>query len=237
MKASSLRDAEDLEAYLRSAREDFLTAIREPARFQPYLDAVAGLEVERVLDVGCGVGQMLYPLAVLKGAVGFGLDPSPQACRMGRDFYAEHAATARIRFVCGRAEELPFPSASFDVVNCGLALPYMSNQRAISEIARVLRPSGVFLLRIHHVLYYLRDLWQSLVSLRPLWTIHTGRVLVVGTIYCLTGKQTSTRLFGSETFQTRRLLKRELSRQGLNILAERSDSNPRTPSFVILKRP
>ena len=236
MKSVSKKDDEEFAAYLRSARHDLLAAIKEPARFQPYLDAVADLKVERVLDVGCGVGQMLYPLAVLKGAFGVGLDPTLQACQMGRDFYAEHAPDARLQFVYGRAEKLPFPSSSFDVVNCGLALPYMDNKRALEEIARVLRRGGVLLLRIHHTRYYLRDLWQSLIALRPLWTIHTGRVLAVGAIYHLTGKQTRTRLLGSETFQTRWLLRRELARRGLSLTAERSDSNPQTPSFVISKK-
>ena len=209
--------------------------MKNTARFQPYLDAVDGLNVERVLDVGCGIGQVLYPFVAFKGALGIGLDPTARACNMGRDFYAEHAAGARVHFVCGRAEELPFPSSTFDVVNCGLALPYMNNRRAIEEVARVLRPGGVFLLRIHHARYYLRDIWQGLVARRLLSMIHAGRVLVVGSIYHLTGKQTDTRLFGNETFQTHWLLKRELSRRGLTLTAERADSNSQTPSFIIHK--
>ncbi len=65
---------------------------------------------------------MLYPFVALKGAFGVGLDPTAQACRMGREFYAEHVPAARVQFIYGTAEELPFPSSSFDVVNCGLAL-------------------------------------------------------------------------------------------------------------------
>ena len=228
--------SEEFDQYLRSSRQGLLSAMQEePARFQPYLDAVADLKVERVLDVGCGVGQILYPFVALKGALGIGLDPTAEACRMGREFYTEHVPDALVHFVCGVAEKLPFPSASFDVVNCGLALPYMDNARAIEEIARVLRPGGVFLLRIHHARYYLHDLWQSMRRGRALAAIHAGRALAVGTIYHLTGKQTDTRIFGNETFQTRWLLGRELLRRGLNLKGERSDSNPRTPSFVIFK--
>lgn len=235
MKAAPLKEAEEFDVYLRSARQDLLAAMKEPARFQPLLEAVADLKVERMLDVGCGFGQVLYPFVALKGARGVGLDPTTQACRMGRDFYSEHVPEARVKFVCGRAEELPFPSASFDVVNCGLALPYMNNARAIEEVARVLRPGGVFLLKIHHARYYLRDFWQSLLARRLLSTIHAGRVLAVGAIYHLTGRQTDTRLFGHETFQTRWLLERELSLRGLNLKGERPDSNPQTPAFVIYK--
>lgn len=240
MRAAPQKEAEDFDAevfdaYLRDSRQGLLDAMNEPARFQAYLDAVADLKIVRVLDVGCGVGQVLYPYVVLKDAFGVGLDPTAQACRMGHDFYAEHAPGARVQFVRGVAENLPFPSSSFDVVNCGLALPYMDNARAIEEIARVLRPGGVFLLRIHHMRYYLRDLWQGIIARRLLPAIHAGRVLTVGAIYHLTGKQTDTRLFGNETFQTRWLLNRELSRHGLTLKRERPDSNPHTPAFVIYK--
>jgi SAM-dependent methyltransferase len=234
-KGSEAFEVEAFDEYLRESRQGLLAATKEPALFQPYLDAVAGLKVERVLDVGCGLGQVLYPYVAFRGAFGVGLDPTAQACRMGRDFYAEHAPGARVQFVHGMAEGLPFPPSSFDVVNCGLALPYMDNARAIGEVARVLRPGGVFLLRIHHARYYLRDLWQSLMARRLLPAIHAGRVLTVGAIYHLTGKQTDTRLFGTETFQTRWLLSRELARHGLTLTAERPDTNPRTPAFIITK--
>ena len=229
------KEEEEYHSYLCAARSDLIAAINEPARFQPILDAVAGRRVDRVLDVGCGLGQLLYPLAVCKGALGVGLDPTYQACRMGGEFYAEHAPNAKVVFVYGQAEVLPFESASFDVVNCGLALPYMDNGRALDEIARVLRPGGIFLLKIHHARYYLRDVRQGLTSFRFLPIVHAGRVLAVGAIYHLTRHQPNTRLIGHETFQTRWLLRRELARRGLNIEFERPDTNPWTPEFVISK--
>jgi SAM-dependent methyltransferase len=236
MRSLPQKEAEEFDSYLCVARQGLIAAMNEPARFQPFLDTVADRKVERVLDVGCGVGQMLYPFVALRGAFGVGLDPTHQACRMGQDFYATHAPAARVKFIYGTAEALPFESASFDVVNCGLALPYMDNARAIEEIERVLRPGGILLLKIHHARYYLRDLWQGLMSGRLLSMVHAARVLTVGTIYHLTGRQTDTRLFGNETFQTKWLLRRELSRRGLNIERERLDTSPRTPAFVISKK-
>src|SRR3712207_5288881 len=119
MRSVPKKEAEEFDAYLTGSRDRLLAAMKEPASFfKPYLDAVAGLRVERVLDVGCGVGQILYPFVAMKGAQGVGLDPTAQACRMGRDFYAEHVPGASVQFVCGVAEQLPFPPESFDVVNC-----------------------------------------------------------------------------------------------------------------------
>lgn len=235
MRSLPQKEAEEFDSYLRIARKNLIAAMNEPTSFQPFLQTVADLNLERVLDVGCGMGQMLYPFVAFKGAFGVGIDPTYQACSMGQDFYATHAPTARVRFIYGTAESLPFESASFDVVQCGLALPYMDNARAIDEIARVLRPGGVLLLKIHHARYYLGDLWRGLLSRKLLTMVHASRVLAVGAIYHLTGRQTDTRLLGNETFQTRWLLRRELSRRGLNIERERFDTSPRTPAFVISK--
>jgi ubiquinone/menaquinone biosynthesis C-methylase UbiE len=235
MRSLPQQEAQEFDSYLRVARQGLIDAMNEPARFQPFMEAIADLRVERVLDVGCGLGQMLYPLVVSSGAFGVGLDPTYQACRLGHDFYARHAPSARVTFVYGKAETLPFESGTFDVVNCGLALPYMNNARAIEEIGRVLRPGGILLLKIHHARYYLRDLWQGLLSRSLLKMVHAGRVLAVGAIYHLTESQTDTRLLGNETFQTRWLLRRELARRGLSIERERFDTSPWTPAFVISK--
>jgi SAM-dependent methyltransferase len=224
------------DSYLQITRKNLINSISQPGSFQPFLEAVADIRVERILDVGCGIGQMLYPFVALKGAFGVGIDPNPEACRMGHDFYAEQTLSHRVRFITGKGEELPFASASFDVVNCGLALPYMNNARALNEIGRVLRPGGILLLRIHHTRYYLRDLWRGLLARKLLSMVHAGRVLGVGAIYHLTDRQTSTRLLGNETFQTRMLLRRELACRGLSIERERHDTTSWAPAFIISKQ-
>ena len=236
MRSTSQSEAEEFDAYLRISRQRLIAAMNEPACFQPLLEMIANLKIDRVLDIGCGIGQMLYPFVAFKGALGVGLDEADQACLMGHDFYATHVPSARIRFVYGKAEKLPFSNASFDAVNYRLALPYMNNARAFDEIARVLRPGGILLLKIHHARYYLHDFWRGLISLRLLQTVHAGRVLAVGAIYHLTGSQPDTRLLGKETFQTRWLLRRELAQRGFAIERERLDGTPRTPAFFISKR-
>src|SRR5439155_2498564 len=49
-------------------------------------------------------------------------------------------------FACGRAESLPFADASFDVVWCTDVLEHLADRpTAIAQIARVLKPGGLFL--------------------------------------------------------------------------------------------
>jgi hypothetical protein len=103
-------------------------------------------------------------------------------------------------------------------------------------MSRVLRPGGALLLKIHHARYYARKLRDGLSAGQLLSAVHATRVLAAGVVYQITGRQPRTRLPSREAFQTRRLLRRELARCGLEIQHELSDSNSLTPSFLIFKR-
>ena len=156
------RNSSEDAAYLFAMKRDLEMQINNPSRARFFADVVAGVDVRRVLDVGCGVGQALLPLAVGNGAVGVGVDVSEIACRMGRDSFADHLPRAQTAFVRSQAESLPFPAATFDVVNCALALPYTKNRQALHEMSRVLRRGGLLILRLHHALFYIAMFWRGL---------------------------------------------------------------------------
>lgn len=82
----------------------------------------------------------------------------------------------------------------------------------------MLRPGGVFILKIHHTYYYLRQLWQGLRDRNRSSVLHAGRVLVTGTLYHLTRRQPRSRLL-KESFQTRWLLGRDLPNMGCSLIA------------------
>lgn len=91
---------------------------------------------ERVLDLGCGDGQLTAKLAA-QGAVITGVDASP-----------DMAAAARARgidAVEARAEQLPFPGTTFDAVFSNAVLHWVRDHDAMmSEVHRVLKPGGRF---------------------------------------------------------------------------------------------
>ncbi len=92
-------------------------------------------EVRRVLDLGAGTGK-LTAAAVDRGYDVVAVDPSPEMLGVLRDRLP--GVDARI----GSAEEIPVPDSSVDVVVCGQAWHWVRPDRAIPEVARVLRPSG-----------------------------------------------------------------------------------------------
>lgn len=227
--------AKRMSGYDEYVRQEWAMFAADPTRSRASLAVVGRTEVSYVLDVGCGAGQELLPFVRERGAVGVGVDVTPEAGIAGRELFAAHAPAARVAFARAAAEALPFAPSSFDVIICRLALPYTDNARALAEMARVLRPGGVLLLKIHHPRYYLSEAVQSLAALSPLPAVHAARVLTAGAIYRITGRQPRTRLIGTETFQTEKMLQRELERFGLKIRREMPDSNPATPSYAISK--
>jgi SAM-dependent methyltransferase len=138
-----------------------------------------------------------------------------------------------VAFVRGAGEELPFADGAFDAVICRIALPYMDNARALSEMDRVLGPSGQLFLKIHHAVFYLDEARRAVRAADVRSLVHAARVLAAGAWYHASGRQPGGRLLGSETFQSRWLLRRELLRLGLTIRGEMPDSARDAPSYVI----
>jgi SAM-dependent methyltransferase len=101
----------------------------------------------RVLDMGCGEGQVAR-LAAKGGAVVTGLDPS------WRQLGAAAERAGGPAYVRGLADRLPFPDAAFDAVVTCLVLEHTDDlDAAVAEVARVLRPGGRFVLFTNHPLF------------------------------------------------------------------------------------
>ncbi len=99
---------------------------------------------ERVLDIGCGPGDLLGSMGRLYRGWGMlvGLDFSAGMVAEA----ASRTAESAVHFLVGDAQELPFPDGVFDVVMARHMLYHVPDiDRAVAEAARVLRPAGHFL--------------------------------------------------------------------------------------------
>lgn len=130
MSEVTARGAGSIEAVLSRARGGDHSPYEWLARS---VSGSAGL----VLDLACGAGAMIDRLA-RPGRTVIGLDRSP--AELG-----EARARGRGPLVRGDAFYLPFADGSLDAVVSSLGLAVVANRpRLLAEVARVLRPGGVF---------------------------------------------------------------------------------------------
>jgi SAM-dependent methyltransferase len=99
-----------------------------------------------VLEVGCGAGWM-WAEAAARLPADLDLTLTDLSSGMVREAVDRVGSLGRYRVTVGRvadAQELPFRSASFDVVVANYVLHHVPDtRRAIREMARVLRPGGI----------------------------------------------------------------------------------------------
>ncbi|MDQ1661687.1 MAG: hypothetical protein QOJ68_1667 [Blastococcus sp.] len=122
----------------------------------------------RWLDVGCGTGALTD--AVLRScepSAIVGVEPSDAF----RGHAADHLRDARVAFVAGGAEALPFDDGSFDFVVSGLVLNFVPHRVAgLREMRRVVRPGGTVAAYVWDYpgeMQLLKYFWDTAVSRDP----------------------------------------------------------------------
>jgi len=132
----------------RTYEELFVPALF--AQWAPMMVDLADLrEGHRVLDVACGTGVAARAAADQVGGSGavVGVDLNPAMLEVAQRVRPD------IEWRHGDVSELPFPGESFDAVLCQSALFFFPDlERALAEMARVVRPGGVVVLQTYAAL-------------------------------------------------------------------------------------
>jgi demethylmenaquinone methyltransferase/2-methoxy-6-polyprenyl-1,4-benzoquinol methylase len=143
---------------------------QDPRWRRALVAALAAGPGERVLDVATGTGMVAFAIA-RSGCEVVGLDQSQEMLARARaKLAAEPELAARVSFVRGEAERLPFPDGHFDALSFTYLLRYVDDPTAtMVELARVVRPGG----RIAMVEFGV----PKAPALRALWRVQTRYVL------------------------------------------------------------
>lgn len=118
-----------------------LMRIMENKRTTSILSYLEIEQKDKVLDVGCGAGNMLERVG--KGKL-YGIDLSAFALGLAKSRLNNNAILQK-----GNAESLPYKSNSFDKLFCSEVIEHtLHPERIIDEMHRVLNPEGVCVISI-----------------------------------------------------------------------------------------
>ena len=139
---------------------------------------------KKVLDVGCGAGNLLVALSADVPDLLIGIDVDTTFLVFGRsqiEKLSKQLSEVPI-LMCAALPTLPFADETFDLVTCFLVMPHVPDDKdALVELTRVLKPGGTLAISGHGFGFPLRYLKRF--RLKPL------RMYLASLIYRCTGKK------------------------------------------------
>jgi SAM-dependent methyltransferase len=112
---------------------------------ETYLDLLGVAAGQRILEVGCGTGPTLRDVARRVGPHGraVGIDPSAVFIEVALERAEQEGLAGHLEARVADGAHLPFADGAFDAVLAVSTLSHMPQaERAIAEMARVVRPGG-----------------------------------------------------------------------------------------------
>jgi demethylmenaquinone methyltransferase/2-methoxy-6-polyprenyl-1,4-benzoquinol methylase len=111
------------------------------------VDLVGNTHPKRVLDVATGTGDLAISLCKSGASEIIGLDISAGMLEIGKVKVKEKSLDSRIKMMIGDSENLPFDENSFDAITVAFGIRnFMNLDKGLSEIQRVLKPGGLFVI-------------------------------------------------------------------------------------------
>lgn len=111
------------------------------------VDLVSKSKPQEILDIATGTGDLAISLSKTTAKKIIGLDISDGMLEVGRKKIKLQELQDTITMVIGDSEDLPFESNTFDAVTVAFGIRNFENlEQGLSEILRVLKPSGIFVI-------------------------------------------------------------------------------------------
>jgi len=102
---------------------------------------------ENILDIATGTGDLAINLAATNAKEIIGLDISNGMLEVGRKKITSKKLENIISMVIGDSENLPFEDNTFDAITVAFGVRnFESLEKGLSEILRVLKPNGIFVI-------------------------------------------------------------------------------------------
>lgn len=118
-----------------------------------FLELLGDVSGQRVLDLGCGGGQLTFYLADAGAAEVIGIDASERMLDVARAQWAH----PRVSYRREAMEDADFSPGAFDLVVSSLALHYVRDYaELVGRIARWLAPGGLLVFSTEHPIYTAR---------------------------------------------------------------------------------
>jgi demethylmenaquinone methyltransferase/2-methoxy-6-polyprenyl-1,4-benzoquinol methylase len=137
----------------RYDRLAYLLSLGQDRRWRrAVVDHAAAGAPRLVLDVATGPAGVALAVAARTGADVVGVDLNEPMLAAGVPNVRRGGLPGRVALAAGRADELPFPDASFDAMTFSYLLRYVDSPAAtLAEMARCLRPGGTLASLEFHV--------------------------------------------------------------------------------------
>jgi demethylmenaquinone methyltransferase/2-methoxy-6-polyprenyl-1,4-benzoquinol methylase len=123
---------------------------------------------DHILDVATGTGDLAFTILRRCDCRVTGMDVSEEMMAVGRKKTKKKGLEKDLRFVSGKAEEIPFEEKTFDAVTVAFGVRNFTDlEQGLKEMHRVLRPGGTVA-----ILEFSKPARQPLKALYSLYLFH-----------------------------------------------------------------